>query len=121
MRMWTRYALLVFTGAALGGCGTTAARSDGGVDLAARGPDLAPACPGFTEDLTSCQPPASDYRPRANMSHDDAWPACPPDDDTFHLLGPGIPGSAARVVAFEEMGAQLWWHPGVPSAQDFLD
>jgi hypothetical protein len=74
----------------------------------------------FAEDVSSCLPLASDYRPRVNLSRDDSWPACISDDNTFHPINPSI-GSVARTMAFEEIGARLWAGDRRPSANDFID
>jgi hypothetical protein len=74
-----------------------------------------------TEDLRQCTHAATDYEPRVNGSANDTWPVCISDDNQFHLIGPGTPSAAARMMTFITMGSKLWNNPSPPSFQDFLD
>lgn len=108
----------------LGACG-----DDTGGDMATAGdmamtPDAGGGdggCVAAPEDVSACKPLPTDYRPRTNMSKDDPWPACITDDNTYHLVGTAIPGSAARVVAWEAIGDRLWRNPRAPSVDDFVE
>lgn len=70
-------------------------------------------------DESSCQPLASDYQPRVNDSADDTWPACIADTLPYTQVDPKAPGSAARIVAYEEMAKLLWDNKAEPTPDDF--
>jgi len=74
----------------------------------------------WVEDLSACTPLGTDYQPRDGVPGDDGWPACISDDNTFHLVGPGLPAASSRTAAFDAMAAKLWRNAAVPSAADFL-
>ncbi|MFP2932639.1 hypothetical protein ACLESO_47330 [Pyxidicoccus sp. 3LG] len=79
--------------------------------------------PVYTENVTACQPAASDYRPRnaeANNGPEDAWPACISDDNTYSPIDPNI-STVARVAAFEEIANKLWRNGKVPTPQEFVE
>jgi hypothetical protein len=71
------------------------------------------------EDVRSCTPLPTDYRPRENHSSADTWPACISDDNTYHPLGTTI-STVARVDAWEQVADLLWEDGRVPTADDFL-
>lgn len=78
--------------------------------------------PNTPEDLSSCLPPATDYRPRepqVNNSESDTWAACISDDNTYHVIDPNI-STVARVAAFDEIATLLWRNGKVPSQADFV-
>ncbi len=120
--------LLCFSALAglLAGCGDNLApaRLDAGADLApgadAGEPDGCQQPGAFVEDVSACQPLATDYQPRVNGSADDSWPACISDDDVYHPINESI-STIARVAAFEQIAAQLWANDRLPSATDFID
>ena len=68
-------------------------------------------------DEGACEALASDYQPRVNMSKDDTWAACITDNGKYTQVDPGVPGSAARIVAYDEI-AKLLWNDGVTPAKD---
>jgi len=74
----------------------------------------------WVEDLSACTPLATDYQPRDGVAGDDGWPACISDDNTFHLVGTGLPAASSRTAAFDAMSSKLWANPSVPTAADFL-
>ena len=76
--------------------------------------------PEYVENVSSCQPAATDYQPRVNASAGDSWPACLSDDNTYHRIQESI-STIARVAAFEEIAAKLWNNGKLPVAQDFVD
>lgn len=78
------------------------------------------ACPGYTEDVSACTPGANDYRPRLMMTGTNGWPTCISDDNTYHLVGAGMPAASARTAAFEAMAPKLWSNPSPPTAAEFL-
>ncbi len=78
--------------------------------------------PPTTEELASCQPAATDYRPRepqVNEAATDAWPACISDGNTYSPIDPNI-STIARVAAFESIATRLWRGGKVPTADDFI-
>ncbi|WP_224244314.1 hypothetical protein [Hyalangium gracile] len=78
--------------------------------------------PVQTENLGSCQPAATDYRPRepqVNNSASDAWAACISDDNVYHPVNPNI-STVARVAAFEDIARLLWRDCEAPTAEDFV-
>jgi hypothetical protein len=85
----------------------------------------APACsnaPNVPENLSSCQPATTDYRPREpelNNATTDAWAACISDDNTYHPIDPNI-STVARVAAFETIAQLLWRNGKVPAKEDFV-
>jgi len=82
-----------------------------------------PNPPISTEDVTACQPAATDYRPRdaaANNSATDAWPACISDNNTYSPIDPNIT-TVARVAAFEDIATKLWKDGKVPTSQEFVE
>jgi len=96
---------------------------DRGVDAPNAGRDQshdAAPCLGYTEDVTSCTPAATDYQPRKLAPGSNGWPTCISDDNTWHLSGTSQPSSIARSKAFEAMAAKLWKKTGAPSKDDFL-
>jgi hypothetical protein len=87
-------------------------------------PGEPPVCshPPITEDVSSCQPAATDYRPRepeVNHAATDTWAACISDDNTYHPIDPNIT-TKARVAAFEEIAVRLWRDGKVPAQADFI-
>ena len=76
--------------------------------------------PSFTENVTSCMPAASDYRPRVNMSMGDTWPTCVTDNGSFPFIGGSAPASASRTAAFESIAARLWNNSNALTTDDFL-
>ncbi|HVG62970.1 MAG TPA: hypothetical protein VNA24_30680 [Hyalangium sp.] len=88
-------------------------------------PPTAPLCenaPTVVENLTSCQPASTDYRPREpdlNSAATDAWAACISDDNTYHPIDPNI-STVARVAAFEAIADRLWRNGKVPTRDDFV-
>lgn len=84
----------------------------------AGGTDGCPATP-YEEDVSTCVPPAGDYRPREDGSAHDAWPACISDDGVYHRLEESV-STIARVEAFERIAARLWRRSGPPAPEDFL-
>ena len=90
-----------------------------------QGPGTPPVCsnaPSTPENLSSCQPAATDYRPRepaVNDAASDAWAACISDDNTYHPIEPNI-STVARVAAFEEIATRLWRDGKVPTREDFI-
>lgn len=72
------------------------------------------------ENVTSCQPLATDYLPRTSNSSTDTWPACISDTNTFTPIDPNI-SSIARVTAFENIAGLLWRDGVLPSPQAFID
>lgn len=85
----------------------------------------APVCstaPNVPEDLSGCQPAATDYRPRepdVNNAATDAWAACISDDNTYHPIDPNI-STVARVAAFDAIADRLWRNGKVPTKEDFV-
>ncbi|WP_163996812.1 hypothetical protein [Pyxidicoccus caerfyrddinensis] len=82
-----------------------------------------PNPPHYTENVTACQPAATDYQPRnatANNSTTDAWPACISDENTYSPIDPNI-STVARVAAFDEIATKLWKGGKVPTAQEFVE
>ncbi|MEN9797857.1 MAG: hypothetical protein RL653_1553 [Pseudomonadota bacterium] len=118
----------------LSACGMPANPADGGTDAGVDGGTggedagscsggqvrAGGACSAWVEDLSSCTPDATDYQPRDGVPGDDGWPACISDDNTYHLVGSGLPAAAARTAAFDAMALKLWKNPSVPTAADFL-
>lgn len=88
-------------------------------------PNTPPVCsnaPATPENLSSCQPASTDYRPRepeANTAATDTWAACISDDNAYHPIDPNI-STVARVAAFEEIATLLWRDGKVPSKEDFI-
>lgn len=88
-------------------------------------PNAPPVCsnaPNTPENLSSCQPAATDYRPREPQVNDaatDAWPACISDDNTYHRIEENI-STVARVAAFEEIAQLLWRGGKVPTKENFV-
>ena len=71
-------------------------------------------------DNASCQPAATDYKPRENNSKDDSWAACISDDNLYHPFNASV-GSNARVLAFEEIKTLLGFGGNkTPTADDFV-
>ena len=70
-------------------------------------------------DEGSCAPLASDYQPRDSNSANDTWPACISDSAEYTQVVDGVPGSVARVDAYEEMAALLWNNAAELTAADF--
>jgi hypothetical protein len=86
------------------------------------GPPLCSNAPNVQENLTSCQPAATDYRPReeqVNSSASDAWATCISDDNTYHPIEQNI-STVARVAAFDEIADALWRNGKVPTKADFV-
>lgn len=77
--------------------------------------------PAYTENVTSCTPAASDYRPRVNMSMNDTWPACVADSGTWPFVGGSAPAAASRAQAFETMAGRLWNNASALTTDDFLN
>ena len=69
-------------------------------------------------DESACEALASDYQPRVNDSKDDAWEACIVDGGEYTQVDAKVPGSVARIVAYETI-ADLLWRNGVPTKEDF--
>lgn len=118
----TRLMMLSLLAAALPtSCGDNASPGDGGVLDGSLVGDAGPCPPAaYTEDVSSCEPAATDYQPRQMTPGANGWPACISDDNTWHLIGTGLPAAAARSQAFEAMAAKLWSNPSPPSKDDFL-
>lgn len=79
--------------------------------------------PVYTENVSACQPAATDYRPRdaaANNSATDAWPACITDENVYTPIDPNI-STVARVAAFDEIAVKLWKGGKVPTSQEFVE
>lgn len=110
----------------LAACGTpTPPGTDGGADggtCEGGSAREAGACnaSAWMEDLAACVPASTDYQPRDDTPGDDGWPACVSDDNTYHLIGAGLPAASARTAAFDAMAARLWKNPKVPTPADFL-
>jgi len=89
------------------------------------GPSTPPVCsnaPNTPENLSSCPPASTDYRPRepeVNDAATDTWAACISDDNTYHPIDPNI-STVARVAAFEEIATLLWRDGKVPAKEDFV-
>ena len=69
-------------------------------------------------DESSCEPLATDFQPRTNAAGD-MWDACAGDQIPYQQVDAKTPGSAARIVAYEEMAKLLWNNPNEPTADDF--
>ncbi len=69
-------------------------------------------------DESACEVLASDYQPRVNMSKDDTWEACVVDGGVYKQVDAKVPGSAARVMAYEAI-ADLLWRGETPTKEDF--
>lgn len=115
--------LLTLAAAALlsTGCGDDDPKPTDGPDTGGTDVDCANP-PVYTENVTACQPAATDYRPRdaqANNSATDAWPACISDDNVYSRIEPNIT-TIARVEAFEAIAARLWKDGKVPTRDDFV-
>jgi hypothetical protein len=79
--------------------------------------------PVHTENVSACQPAATDYRPRdaqANTSATDAWPACITDENVYAPIDPNI-STVARVAAFDAIADTLWRNGKVPTRQEFVE
>lgn len=102
------------------GCGADdPVTADAGVDDE---PIVGAACspaPTYTEDVSGCQPAATDYRPRDNGSANDDWSACISDDDTWHRIEESV-STIARVEAYEAIGQLLWSAGAAPTHDDFV-
>ena len=118
------FLLCLAIAAAGAGCGDDAGTGDlggGPPDMTMTGGDGGNTnCATPAADPTGCKPLMTDYQPRANMSQDDSWPACISDDNSYHLVGMAVPGSASRVTAWEGIGARLWRNLKAPTGDDFL-
>jgi hypothetical protein len=88
---------------------------DGGVE----GDECPDGEPAYTEDVSGCDPPATDYQPRDNGSANDDWDQCISDDNSYHQIEDSV-SSIARVEAYDQIG-ELLWHNSTPTPQDFLD
>lgn len=109
--------------AALSLCLSCGKPDPGGVDVDGDGIADGVDCrtrPAYTEDVSTCDGQATDYRPRDNGSASDSWPACISDDNVYHPIQ-GTVSSIARVEAFEQIVAKLLEPGRAPGAQDFLD
>lgn len=69
-------------------------------------------------DESSCKPLDTDFQPRTNAGGD-MWPTCVGDMIPYQQVDAKTPGSAARIVAYEEMAKLLWNNPKEPTAADF--
>ena len=69
-------------------------------------------------DESSCEPLATDFQPRTDAAGD-MWDACAGDQIPYQQVDAKTPGSAARIVAYEEMAKLLWDNPNEPTADDF--
>ncbi len=94
--------------------------TDGGTDAGTSTGTFCEPAPVFTENVSTCQPLATDYTPRTSNSSTDTWPACISDANTFTPINPNI-SSIARVTAFEDIATLLWRDGVVPSPQAFVD
>jgi cell division protein ZapA (FtsZ GTPase activity inhibitor) len=94
--------------------------TDGGVDGGVSSGTFCEPPPVYAENLTSCQPLATDYLPRVSNSSTDSWPACISDSNTFTPIDPNI-SSIARVTAFENIATLLWRDGVLPGPQSFVD
>lgn len=88
---------------------------DGGVE----GAPCPEGEPAYAEDVSGCQPAATDYRPREDGSAGDAWAACISDDNAYHQIEASV-SSIARVDAYDRIGDLLWRNPA-PTPGGFLD
>ncbi len=89
----------------------------GGTDIDCENP------PVYTENVTACQPAATDYRPRdaqANNSETDAWPACISDENVYRPINPNIT-TVGRVAAFDAIAVKLWKGGKVPTPREFVE
>lgn len=100
-------------------CGPKPSETDGGTDGGTYDAGYC-AQADHPENVSACTPLATDYRPRAGVPGANGWPACISDDNTWHLIGTGLPAAVARSVAFETMGTKLWHKAGTPTKDDFL-
>ncbi len=94
--------------------------TDGGVDAGTSTGTFCSPRPVFTENVTSCQPLATDYTPRVSNSSTDTWAACISDSNTFTPINPNI-STIARVTAFEDIASRLWRDDVLPTPQAFID
>jgi hypothetical protein len=69
-------------------------------------------------DESSCEPLATDFQPRTDAAGD-MWDACAGDQIPYQQVDAKTPGSAARIVAYEEMAKLLWNNANEPTAADF--
>ena len=110
-------AALLFTG-----CGDDDPKPNGNPDAGGNDIDCENP-PVYTENVTACQPAATDYRPRdaaANNSVTDAWPACVSDENVYTPIDPNI-STVARVAAFDQIAVKLWKDGKVPTSQEFVE
>ncbi len=94
--------------------------TDGGVDAGSSTGTFCEPPPVFTENVTTCQPRATDYTPRVSNASTDTWPACISDDNTFTPINANI-SSIARITAFEDIATLLWRDGVLPTPQAFVD
>ncbi|MDP2270352.1 MAG: hypothetical protein Q8K32_06430 [Archangium sp.] len=94
--------------------------TDGGVDAGTSTGTFCEPPLVFTENVTTCQPLATDYTPRVSNSSTDTWPACISDTNTFTPITPNI-SSIARITAFEDIATLLWRDGVLPTPQAFVD
>lgn len=94
--------------------------TDGGVDAGGSSGAFCDPPAVFLENVTSCQPLATDYLPRSSSSSTDAWPACISDTGAFTPINPNT-SSIARVTAFEDIAGLLWRDGALPGPQAFID
>lgn len=100
--------------------GPTPTPTDGGVDGGTSAGTFCSPVPVYAENVTSCQPLATDYTPRVSRSSTDTWPACISDNNTFTPINPNI-STIARVTAFEDIAGLLWRDGVLPTPQAFVD
>ena len=94
--------------------------TDGGIDAGTSTGTFCELPPVFIENVTSCQPRATDYTPRVSNSSTDTWAACISDNNTFTPINPNI-SSIARITAFEDIATLLWRDGVLPTPQAFVD
>lgn len=75
--------------------------------------------PIYTENISSCIAPVTDYQPRDGETGAGDWPDCISDDNVYHRIEPSI-SSIARVEAYDAIGALLWQDDKQPSSENFL-
>ena len=102
---------------ALGCSAPSPVKDAGNMNTEDAGTDAGCASADYTENTSACVPAATDYQPRKQVPGANGWPACASDDNTFHLIGTGLPAAASRSVAFETMAPKLWDNPNPTRAQ----
>lgn len=75
--------------------------------------------PTYSEDVSTCEPAATDYQPR-DGGQTNGWDACISDDDSYHRIEDSV-SSIARAEAYDTIGKLLWEGGVTPSSADFLE